>query len=453
MRYDDVGMGQSSSNPKERNDQRSRKRDWIFLGIALVLAAGMWLYSQWVMVPAERAYYAAKGQPMDVGDLYPRWYGARELLLHDRDPYSPEISREIQVAYYGHPLDTTGADRGRDEQRFAYPVYVVYFLAPTIKLPFSATQTVVRWSLALLGAVSVLLWLQALRWQPSLPITAALVVLTVSSPPIVQALRLQQLAVLVAFLMAGCAALLSRGRLLWAGCLLACATIKPQLVLFPALFFLIWVTGDWKRRRAFFLGFAGTLALLVAAGEAILPGWESKFLQGLIAYRHYVRVSSLLDFYLTPHIAKPVAIALLGVLLLFCFLWSKSSVEHPAFFFRFALVLAIPLMALPVLPPFNQVLLLPGVLAVLFKWNTLWNRGWLVRLACSAAPAFLLSSWFVASAFATIHLVAPTLSLKGVWAWPFLLSFAVPPIITGLLAVALQDLSTSAKSAEQAHPA
>src|SRR5258708_36461477 len=170
-------MGQSLSNPKERNDQRSRTRDRIFLGIALVLAAGMWLYSQWVMVPAERAYYAAKGQPMDVGDLYPRWYGARELLLHHRDPYSAEISHEIQLAYYGHPLDTAGADRGRDEQRFAYPVYVVFFLAPSIRLPFSTTQAVVRWSLAFLGAASVLLWLQTFRWQPSLPITAALVVL------------------------------------------------------------------------------------------------------------------------------------------------------------------------------------------------------------------------------------------------------------------------------------
>jgi hypothetical protein len=413
----------------------------------------MWLYSQWVMVPAERAYYAAKGQPMDVGDLYPRWYGARELLLHHRDPYSPEISREIQVAYYGHPLDATGADRGRDEQRFAYPVYVVYFLAPIIKLPFSTTQTVVRWALALLAAGSVLLWLRVLRWKPSLTITAALVVLTVSSPPMVQALRLQQLAVLVAFLLAGCAALLSRGCLFWAGCLLACATIKPQLALFPALFFLIWVTGDWKQRRAFVLGFAGTLALLVAAGEAFLPGWLSKFVQALIAYRHYVRVSSLLDFYLTPHTAKPVAIVLLGVLLVFCFRWRKSPVEHPAFFFRFALILAIPVIALPVLPPFNQVLLLPGVLAVLSKWDTLWNRGKLVRAACCAATAFLLSSWLVASAFATIHLVARALRLEPVWAWPFLLSFAVPPIITGLLALALQDLSTLAKSAKQAHPA
>src|SRR5882757_6668741 len=185
--------------PSSNLGHKSRKRDWIFLGIALALAAGMWFFSQGVMAPAEREYYAAKGQPMDVGDLYPRWYGARELLLHHRDPYSLEVSREIQVAYYGHPLDTAGADRGRDEQRFAYPVYVVFFLAPTINLPFSQTQAVVRWALAFLAAASVLLWLRALRWRPPALVTVALIALTVSSPPMVQALRLQQLAVLVAF--------------------------------------------------------------------------------------------------------------------------------------------------------------------------------------------------------------------------------------------------------------
>lgn len=415
------------------------------LAVALVLASGMWLYSQWVMVPAEREYYAAKGQPMDVGDLYPRWYGARELLLHHRDPYGAEVSREIQVAYYGHALDTAGADHGRDEQRFAYPVYVVFFLAPTVELPFPAVQAVVRGTWALLAAASVLLWLQALGWRPPTLVKLALVVLTVSSPPMVQALRLQQLAVLVAFFFAACALLISRSRLFWAGCVLACATIKPQLALLPALFFLIWLTGNWKQRRGLALGFGGTLALLMAAGQAILPGWLPKFMQGLIAYGHYVKVSSLLDFYLTPRIAKPVAITLLGILLIFCFRWREAPVEQPRFFLRFAVVLAVMVVALPLLPPFNQVFLLPGILASLFMWNTLWHRGHLVRAACWAGGAFTLSSWFVAGALAATCAAGPVVTLQGVWAWPFLLSFGVPPIVTGLLLVLLQNYAAQAK--------
>jgi len=43
----------------------------------------------------------------NLSDLYPRWLGARELLLHGRDPYSPEITREIQRGYYGRELDSS----------------------------------------------------------------------------------------------------------------------------------------------------------------------------------------------------------------------------------------------------------------------------------------------------------------------------------------------------------
>ena len=70
--------------------------------------------------------------------------------------------------------DTTGArwipsrpDDPKDEQRFAYPVYVVFLMAPTIGLSFPAAQTCFRWLFVLLTLVSVPLWLRAVRWRPS----------------------------------------------------------------------------------------------------------------------------------------------------------------------------------------------------------------------------------------------------------------------------------------------
>jgi len=38
-------------------------------------------------------------------DFYPIWFTAREGLLHHRDPYSPEMTREIQIGLFGRPLD------------------------------------------------------------------------------------------------------------------------------------------------------------------------------------------------------------------------------------------------------------------------------------------------------------------------------------------------------------
>jgi hypothetical protein len=113
--------GSESEGSTPSGAPRNVWRERLLLGSALVLAGGMWLYSQWLMVPAERAHYAAMGQPTDVGDLYPRWYGTRELLLHHRDPYRLEVSREIRVAYYGRGLDTAGRIAGETSSGLLIP--------------------------------------------------------------------------------------------------------------------------------------------------------------------------------------------------------------------------------------------------------------------------------------------------------------------------------------------
>src|SRR5689334_25440194 len=103
----------------------------------------MWFYVQWVLVPYQKADAAAHGQPRgNFSDLYPRWLGTRELLLHHRDPYSPEITREIQTGYYGRPLDPTRPSDPKDQQAFAYPVYVAFVLAPSVFLPFAVVHTI-----------------------------------------------------------------------------------------------------------------------------------------------------------------------------------------------------------------------------------------------------------------------------------------------------------------------
>jgi Glycosyltransferase family 87 len=427
------------------------RKDHVVLIIALLLAGGMWLYVQWVMLPFERARFAAAGRPQDPGDLYPRWYGTRELLLHGRDPYGPEVSGEIQVAYYGHPLDTAGADRGRDEQRFAYPLYVVFLLAPTIEMPFPVVRIVVRWVLAFATAATVLLWLRALQWRPPVAVVFAIIVLTLSSPPLVQALKLQQLGLLVGFFLVLSTVLVSDGYLAWAGFFLALATIKPQLALLPVVWFLIWVVGDWKNRQRLFWGFGGTIAVLAGAAQALLPGWIGRFAQGLIAYRKYALMSSLLDHYLPPQIVKPVtALALCG-LLFFCVRWHRDSAGVPSFLVRFALILSVAVIVLPPLwPPFNQALLLPGVLVVLCSWKDLWNRGSWIRTLCWLGAGLVLWSWLTAAIFAVSRIVAPASRLFDIWAFPpvtfsnvwafqFVMSYGLPPFVAALLMVLLRS--------------
>jgi hypothetical protein len=72
----------------------------ILLILLLLCSASMCIY--WNRVPdALHDAHVRTGLPQakPLTDLYPRWYGTRELLLHHRDPYGAAVSREIQLAY------------------------------------------------------------------------------------------------------------------------------------------------------------------------------------------------------------------------------------------------------------------------------------------------------------------------------------------------------------------
>ncbi len=212
----------------------------LFLAAALC-AAGMWTYANRVLIPYQKSDAAAHDRPRgNLSDLYPRWLGARELLLHGRDPYSPEVTREIQVGFYGRPLDPSRPDDPRDEEGFAYPVYVVFCLAPTIGLPFAIVQKAFYWALLLLTCATTLIWLRVLRRSAPLWIQISLLALTMGSPAVMQGLKLQQMSLLVAGLIAIAIALLVTDCPVAAGFLLALASIKPQLVALLLCWLAIW---------------------------------------------------------------------------------------------------------------------------------------------------------------------------------------------------------------------
>ncbi|HEY6338423.1 MAG TPA: hypothetical protein VIW68_08005, partial [Candidatus Sulfotelmatobacter sp.] len=136
------------------------------LVLAVIASASTWFYVDRILKAQQVADAAVHKRPRgNLSDLYPRWLGARELLRRGRNPYSDEIKREIQQGYYGRQLDPTRPDDPQDQQGFAYPVYVVFLLAPTVDFPFEHVQIGFRWLLIALATASVLLWLRVLRWQ------------------------------------------------------------------------------------------------------------------------------------------------------------------------------------------------------------------------------------------------------------------------------------------------
>jgi hypothetical protein len=396
----------------------------------------MWFYVQRVLVPHQQSDAEAYDRPRgNLSDLYPRWLGARELLLHHRDPYGSDVTREIQAGYYGRPLDPARPADPKDQQGFAYPVYVVFLLAPTITLPFPVVQAGFRWFLLVLAAATVLLWLRALRWRPATNMVVILVVLTLGSFPVVQGIKLQQLSLVVSGIIAGCAALLAGGQLLLAGVVLALATIKPQLALPLAAWLVLWTCSDWRRRRRFAWGFGLTMTVLLAGAQSVLPGWTGRFREATVAYRQYTGgAGSLLDVLITPVWARVCTAFVLLALAVVCWRMRREPADSPAFALASSLVLAVTVMIVPMVAPYNQLLLLPAVFLLVRHHRFLWRRDWRTRFVYSLAGLLVSWPWVAAAVLTAASFVLPV-SVQQAWALPLWTSIYVPLAILPLLSV------------------
>jgi hypothetical protein len=409
--------------------------------LALLFAGSMWFYVQRVLVPYQRADAAVHGRPRgNLSDLYPRWLGTRELLLHHRNPYSPEVTRDIQSGYYGRPLDPDRIDDPKDQQGFAYPLHVVFLLAPTIGFPFSMVQAGFRWLLVLLTLASVFLWLRTLRWCPSNTVTAILIILVFGSYPVVQGIKLQQLTLVVSALLAGCAAALVAGNFSLAGFLLALATIKPQLALPVAGWLMLWAVSDWRRRQSFIWSFGLSTAIFLAASEFLLPGWIAQFRDAVTAYRQYTGgAGSLLDVLATPELGKVLAAVAVAAVAVTGWRLRHAPHDSAPFNTMWALVLAVTLVIVPTFAAYNQVLLLQAVFLIVSCWRTLWGRNRLTRVACGVTALVVFWPWLASCGLMFGSLFLPAGTIQRAWALPLYTSLAIPLAVLGLLTIVAVD--------------
>jgi hypothetical protein len=386
-----------------------------------------------ILVAQQVADAAAHDRPRgSFSDLYPRWLGARELLKRGRNPYSAEITREIQQGYYGRPLDPARSDDPKDQQRFAYPVYVVFLLAPTIELPFDAVQIGFRWLLVGLAVASVLLWLRVLGWRPSAATKLIFIVLLLGWLPMVQGIKLQQLSLLVAALLATCGACLAGGWLFCAGGLLALATIKPQLTWPLVLWLLLWASSDWRSRRRFVFGFGLVMLLLLGGAELVLPGWWRMFIAAIEQYHRYTQSQSVLTV-----MFGTVAGWILGVLsVVACAVcvWGlrAKSASTEAFGQATSMVMALTVFIIPMSALYNQVLLAPAILALLWRESSGAPILPAIRLAHAAGAILLVWPW-IATVGLSLGYVWLTPALRQqLWPMPFSSNFMMPVFVFGL---------------------
>jgi hypothetical protein len=409
----------------------------------LLCSASMWLY--WSRLP-DTVYALTKDtiRAKALTDLYPRWYGTRELLLHHRDPYGVEVSREIQTAFYGRVLDPSRPEEPRDQQRFAYPLYVVFLLAPTVDMSFHTVRIVFWWFLAAVTLLSALFWLRFFRLHLSLPVLAALAML-LTSIPVWQGVSILQLALLVSCFLSAAALSIASGQLFLAGSLLALATIKPQLSALPIAWLALWVSGDWRRRRSLLWGFAATFAALVLGSEYLLPGWLLRYPGALRAYAVYTSTTSLLGVAFPSTLAWLVSISALVIAGSFWWSERRQPANSRAFAIALCFALTLTVAIVPaVVAPYNHVLLLPVVLLMILHWKDLWLTNPITRFACAIFCGCGFLPWLLA--FATAFVPSTLNKSWLLWSAPLSASLALPFAAFGSLLLMRYSVASSSSA-------
>ncbi|MGO9646949.1 MAG: glycosyltransferase family 87 protein [Terriglobales bacterium] len=406
---------------------------WLIFAASLLVCFGIWHWAETILVPANTFAAQSKGVPIgNNSDLYPRWLGARELLLHRRDPYSAEVTRDIQKGFYGRPLGPMESADPRAQESFVYPLYVVFLLAPTVTLPFSTVLEVFRWFLLLGIAASVPVWMYAvgLRFRP-VQLGSAMV-LAVSSYPAVLEFHMQNVQALVALLLALTVASLVRGRLVLSGFLLALATVKPDTTTPVVLWLLVWAA--WRRERwRLIWGFTGSMAIMLAGAQAISPGWMERFLVAVREYPSYGTDPSILQVLFPPVIAKLMLAALVLYVLTTCWRWKRAAADSDGFGWTLALVITVTLVAIPKLSVYNQVLLIPPLLVLFAQRQAIASMGLMPRALAKAAFASQGWQWATAVIISFASLLISGERMRAAVLVPVYTLLALPPLT--LLAV------------------
>lgn len=389
------------------------------LWLALAGAVSMLYYHQKLFMPRVLAMRAAVGLGNGYSfgnDFYQVWLSSQELLRHRRDPYSEEMTREIQIGLYGRPLDPSRPGDPIDRRVFPYPAFVDLLFLPSAEVLFPIVRIAVLCVLAGLTMASVPLWLRAFDWQPGWNWTAVILLLILTSYPALEGLYAGQLGLLVAFLLAASMLALRRDRYLVAGFLMALTTIKPQVTALAILYLLLWTLRDWRNRKNFYIGFFSTAAVLLCTSLAVLPHWIRNWLHTVMAYRHYTTpplVTEVLTSPLGPKFSGAMTLVLtaasIGIAMILA--WRNRGAAFGSFAFWLTLTTILSITAITILPGqavYDHLILIPAILLFVRFRKVLADAGPVPRILLWIGTFLLCWPWIASLGLIALRPILPS---------------------------------------------
>lgn len=416
---------------------------------AFLAAAAMVYYHQGLFMPHARQSHASRNLSHGYSfgnDFYQIWLTARECLPNRSNPYREEITQKIQLGLYGRVLDPNNASDPKDRRAFPYPAFVDLLFWPASQLSFPLARIIIFCLLLPLSATMVWLWMKALDWILAWQWTVVVIVLVLTSYPVLEGLYAGQVGLLVGFLMSSSILALRRGKLLLSGILMALSTIKPQMSVLLIVYLIFWAVSDLRTRKRFCIGFLATGGTLVTAALVAWPRWIEEWVHILRAYRGYnpaPLLSQVLGGVFGSRFEQPLyffcsAALLIGALWL---AWSNRWVRPDSREFWLTLTILLSITTVVILSGqavYDHILLLPGILFLASQRRELGaNRT--TKLLLAIGSVVLFWPWIAACG---LILVRPILShnqffSKEIFLLPLYFAVPLPFLVLAPLALSL----------------
>lgn len=339
----------------------------LLAGVAIVLAL--------IALQSLAVHNAFTSRVLGGNDFYPRWAGARALLVEGRNPYDPSVTEEIIAV-----MDPQR--KGLNSFSFAYPLHVIFVMGPLAYLPYewaiAIWMVIIQWMA--IGTMAIFLLKE--RWLPSPAGLLGLLLASILFYPVARSMILGQFTLHVTFFVMAALLALRHRRDGLSGIFLAATSIKPQMVLLVIPWFLLWALKE--RRTRLILGFVGSGVGLLLASMAILPRWPISFLQDLRRYSSLASgkepLAVMADLILpggSPWLRYALALLLSGALL---YTWWRGLRNERDLNTVLHWTIAVNLLVLFQTGTTNQTLLLIPLLAWLAAVRTRW-KWWVIGLA------------------------------------------------------------------------
>jgi Glycosyltransferase family 87 len=429
------------------------RRPGVICLLSVLCAAGIAYYHLGLFVP--RAIEVRTAQGFGGGhsfgaDFYPIWLTSRRGMLLREDPYSPEMTRRIQIGLFGRTLDFGSAapvpSALRDYRAFAYPAFVDVLFWPLALLPFFVVRIALAVILAAATALSIVLWLRAFRLRIGRVALVSLTLLTLSSYAVLEGLFAEQFGLLVGFLLAALLAALVDGRLFFSGSLLALTLIKPQMTALVIAYLLLWSLAEWRVRWRFVGGFVFMAALLGISSLLVWPHWIGEWLRVVVGYRQYSTprlAVYLLGNELGPRLGPVLIAALVVSAIVLAWRMRRAAPKSGEFPLTISLMLALTTITLlPGHAVYDHVVLLPGIILIALSWRAFAASSRVFRVVLRVTALVLFWQWMLAPVVIALRpILSQQLFFSTVITLPIRTAASIPFGVLVLLGLMLRHVA------------